>query len=246
MIQFISVLLLYTNRTNLGDTQFLYIDLVITTTVAVLMGRTGAYSRIVKQRPFGNLVAGATLMSIFSQILVSLAAQVIAVYYLQANIWNSTSPGPDPDDDDEQNSSTTTVFLVSSYQYLSLATVFSRGPPYRKPFYSNYLYLGALVVLTSFTTLLLLYPVAPLGDFFLLETLPWDFRLSVLMLVLVNTGVNIVIETLLESGTWVKRLSHFLTRKKKPKNAYKHVLQEISNSLQWPEDGATFYSRGSS
>jgi hypothetical protein len=32
------------------------------------------------------------------------------------------------------------------------------------------------------------------------------------MLVLVNTGVNIVIETLLESGTWVKRLSHFLTR----------------------------------
>jgi hypothetical protein len=37
------------------------------------------------------------------------------------------------------------------------------------------------VVLTSFTTLLLLYPVAPLGDFFLLETLPWDFRLSVLV-----------------------------------------------------------------
>ena len=32
------------------------------------------------------------------------------------------------------------------------------------------------------------------------------------MLVLVNTGVNIVIEVLLESGTWVKRLSHLVTR----------------------------------
>jgi len=58
--------------------------------------------------------------------------------------------------------------------------VFS-GPPYRKPFYSNYLYLGALLVLTGFTTLLLLYPVAPIGDFFLIETLPWDFRLSILV-----------------------------------------------------------------
>ena len=35
----------------------------------------------------GSLVSGGTLLSIFSQILVSLAAQVIAVYYLQANIW---------------------------------------------------------------------------------------------------------------------------------------------------------------
>ena len=35
MIQFASVLILYSNKTNLGDTQFLYIDLVITTTIAV-------------------------------------------------------------------------------------------------------------------------------------------------------------------------------------------------------------------
>ena len=35
MVQFISVLILYTNLTNLGDTQFLYIDLVITTTVSL-------------------------------------------------------------------------------------------------------------------------------------------------------------------------------------------------------------------
>jgi magnesium-transporting ATPase (P-type) len=53
MIQFISVVILYTNRTNLGDTQFLYIDLVITTTVAVLMGRTKPWNVLVKQRPPG-------------------------------------------------------------------------------------------------------------------------------------------------------------------------------------------------
>ena len=52
-IQFISVLILYTKRTNLGDVMFLYIDLVITTTVAVLMGRTGPWDKLVKQRPPG-------------------------------------------------------------------------------------------------------------------------------------------------------------------------------------------------
>merc|ERR1719232_1458159 len=40
MVQFISVLLLYSLQTNLGDLQFLYIDLFITAIVAVLMGRT--------------------------------------------------------------------------------------------------------------------------------------------------------------------------------------------------------------
>ena len=39
----------------LGDTQFLYIDLVITTTVAVLMGRTEAWTVLVKKRPPGKV-----------------------------------------------------------------------------------------------------------------------------------------------------------------------------------------------
>ena len=38
-----------------GDTQFLYIDLVITTTVAVLMGRTKAWTVLVKKRPPGDV-----------------------------------------------------------------------------------------------------------------------------------------------------------------------------------------------
>jgi magnesium-transporting ATPase (P-type) len=80
MIQFISVIILYTNRTNLGDTQYLYIDLVITTTVAVLMGRTKPWNVLVKQRPPGSLVAGATLFSLVCQILATLAAQVVTQF----------------------------------------------------------------------------------------------------------------------------------------------------------------------
>nr|CAD7459797.1 unnamed protein product [Timema tahoe] len=61
LIQFISVLLLYMHGTMLGNVQFLYIDLVITTTLAVVMGRTGPTSKLVPQRPLGSLVAAVNL-----------------------------------------------------------------------------------------------------------------------------------------------------------------------------------------
>ena len=32
---------------------------------------------------------------------------------------------------------TTVVFLVSSYQYITVAFCYSRGPPFRKPIYTN-------------------------------------------------------------------------------------------------------------
>jgi cation-transporting ATPase 13A2 len=53
---------------------------------------------------------------------------------------------------------TTTIFIVSSFQYLILAAVFSKGPPYRKPFYTNKPFLCALVILTLFTVVLSIYP----------------------------------------------------------------------------------------
>ena len=124
------------------------------------MGRTAAWDQLVATRPPGSLVSGPTLFSILLQILVSLAGQLAAIFFLQTRSWYNPVEINSPNEEVILCWDTTTIFLVSSYQYLSLATVFSRGPPYRRPFYTNVLYLLALVLLTSFTTLLLLYPVS--------------------------------------------------------------------------------------
>ena len=91
-IQFISVLIIYSLETNLGDTQFLYIDLVITTTVAVLMGRTGPWHSLVKERPPGSLVSAGNLLSVALQIIVSFAAQMAAVVFLHGQSWYRPVP----------------------------------------------------------------------------------------------------------------------------------------------------------
>ena len=260
-IQFISVLILYTEQTNLGDTQFLYIDLVITTTVAVLMGRTGPWHSLVKARPPGSLVSGANLMSVGLQILASLGGQLTAVEYLRAQSWsNQTSPSSWDNDTDNNgffswdngtdinaedtedmvgenvvNFLTTVVFTVSCYQYLSVATVFSKGAPYRKPFYTNRLYTLALCSLGAFTALLYLNfpPLSFLTDFFQLSVPKhWQFTVVIFGIIGINILVNFLIEVLLNTGSWVKSLSHFISRKKQPKNKYKILKRQLD---QLPE-----------
>ena len=72
---------------NLGDTQFLYIDLAITTTVAFLMGHTHAYHKLVPQRPRGGLLSFSTMFALFTQIFLMAAVQVGAYLYLYKQYW---------------------------------------------------------------------------------------------------------------------------------------------------------------
>ena len=239
MVQFISVLLLYTLMTNLGDQQFLYIDLVITTTVAVLMGWTKSYDKLVPERPPGSLVSGPNLVSIFAQILVTLLIQVGAYFYLRQQPWYEELHPPDPETEIVLCWETTTIFCVSSFQYLILAAVFSKGPPYRKPFYSNVPFLTSLIALIIFTALLTLYPGANLAWFFQLmynhsdPLTHLDFRIMLLGFALVNLFVCIFIEKAIVERRWLKVLLHFLTRKKRSKNKFRMIQKEMDRE-GWP------------
>jgi magnesium-transporting ATPase (P-type) len=87
LVQFFSVLILYTRRTNLGDTQYLFIDLFITGTVAILMGYSAAYGRLHKKRPPGSLVSPRIVASLVAHALLSLGAQLVAFYVLISQKW---------------------------------------------------------------------------------------------------------------------------------------------------------------
>lgn len=238
MIQFISVEMLYTLRTNLGDTQFLYIDLVITTTVAVLMGWTSSYPSLLRKRPPGSLMSVTIIFSILAQIATVMVVQVLAYLFLTTKAWYRPVVLPSPDAEIFVCWETTTIFIVSSFQYLILAAAFSKGPPFRREIYTNTPFFLSLITLTVLTTVLGLYPGTFLATFFQLEfdktNLHMGYRLSILLFPFFNCVISFLIEKVLVESRWLKSVSHKISRKTEPKNKFRKILHSLTQEPDWP------------
>ncbi|KAF0294031.1 putative cation-transporting ATPase 13A3 [Amphibalanus amphitrite] len=241
LVQFVSVLLLYKHYSNLGDLQFLYIDLVITTSVAVLMGYTAPAPRLHRRRPAGSLLGAGTLCSILTQMGLAAGAQLAAMYLLERQPWFQPVPPTGASRDVTvvcwEN---TVVFFVSSYQYLILATAFSKGPPFRRPFYTNRLFLGALLLLSALQTTLVLWPEPHLVSWFgLAPPRPEDrtLRYSLLAVTAGHCVLALSLEKFVFGAEWFKRVTRPCGCKKGPKNRYKLVLREVEADPTWPPLG---------
>ncbi|CAG8667710.1 5684_t:CDS:10, partial [Acaulospora morrowiae] len=136
MIQFTTVSILYAYASSLGDYQFLYIDLFLILPIAVLMGRTEPYPRIYPKRPTASLVSKKVLTSLIGQILIQSGFQFFVYMLLHAQPWWK-EPVIIPDKGNIKSFENTTLFLLSCFQYILIAVVFSVGPPYRKPMITN-------------------------------------------------------------------------------------------------------------
>ncbi|KAF9177839.1 hypothetical protein BGZ51_000548 [Haplosporangium sp. Z 767] len=136
IIQFTSVSLLYAFASNLGDFQFLYIDLVLILPIAVFMGRTEAFPILSPKRPTANLVSKKVLTSLIGQIVIQGCFQAALFCIVRRQPWYQ----PPKYERGAKNIvcfENTSLFLLSIFQYLLVAVVFSVGPPYRKPMSSN-------------------------------------------------------------------------------------------------------------
>ncbi|XP_021926839.1 probable cation-transporting ATPase 13A3 isoform X2 [Zootermopsis nevadensis] len=233
LIQFVTVLLLYKCASILGNMQFLYIDLGITTSIAILMGHTGPATRLVSERPIGSLVSASNIIPLILQVLLMVAVQIATLCFVMKQPWF------DPIKQEEAKEGivvcweNTSLFCISSFQYLILAAVYSRGKAHRKPFYTNLLFLFTLVLFTTFTTLLLIYPVGPVAEFF--ELMPMSknnhhviFRLWLLAFPSVHLLASVFIEACVADTKWLKRFLHCLSRKSGPKNKYKRIDRDLS------------------
>ncbi|XP_021361034.1 cation-transporting ATPase 13A2-like isoform X2 [Mizuhopecten yessoensis] len=237
-IQFVSVMILYSFEANLSDTQFLYIDLVITTSIAIFMGYTKPTLVLVPKRPPGSLVKLSNLLSITVHVLLVAIVQVGALLYLMAQKWY-TRALPDEDAATQKCWESTTIFLVSSYLYISVAFCFSRGPPYRKPIYTNIPYLVTLVVLVSFSTMMLLLAPHPILDFFWIMPL-WEkdfhFRLVLLAFPATHLVLCWIAEYTLTATKCVKKMTAVCKKKKMNPDSYKYIRNEIMMT-DWPPIG---------
>ncbi|KAI8367719.1 hypothetical protein BD560DRAFT_331250, partial [Blakeslea trispora] len=87
LIQFTSVTLLYAFGSNLGDFQFLYIDLFLILPIAVYMGYTAAWPTLHKKRPTASLVSTKVLTSLIGQIVINSSFQMMAYWLVHQQSW---------------------------------------------------------------------------------------------------------------------------------------------------------------
>ncbi|XP_062945300.1 polyamine-transporting ATPase 13A3 isoform X3 [Cynocephalus volans] len=255
IIQYFSVTLLYSILSNLGDFQFLFIDLAIILVVVFTMSLNPAWKDLVAQRPPSGLISGALLFSVLSQIIICIGFQSLGFFWVKQQPWYeewhphsdvcNTTRSPywnsshlynetELDTHNIQNFENTTVFFISSFQYLIVAIAFSKGKPFRQPCYKNYFFVVSMIVLYVFILFIMLHPIASVDQVLQIVCVPYQWRVTMLIIVLVNAFVSIMVE---ESVDRLGKccLSWALgCRKKIPKAKYMYLAQELLVDPEWP------------
>jgi cation-transporting P-type ATPase 13A2 len=160
-IQFTSVSILYRWGCNLGDFQYLLIDLFLILPIAV-------FSCVLVLRTDGSGLDRSLFQVISETASVEFSLEDCDYFFNRA--YRDLCGGPrssciyryerelvssfcfmliryippivDPDDPEIKNSDNTVLFLMSCYQYIMIAIILSVGPPYRQRMISNSLILS--------------------------------------------------------------------------------------------------------
>ncbi|CBF77849.1 putative P-type ATPase [Aspergillus nidulans FGSC A4] len=156
-IQFATVSFLYTNASNLGDFQFLFIDLTLILPIAIFMGWTGPCDILSRKRPTADLVSRKVLTPLLGQIVIVVFVQFLAYKSVQSQPW-FRAPNIELGEDNIENSENTVLFLTSSFQYILASIVLSVGRPFRKSMRTNVPFLTVIVADLTFSGYMLFRP----------------------------------------------------------------------------------------
>jgi predicted P-type ATPase len=190
MIQFVSVLILYTFMTNLSDPQFLYVDLFLITPVAIFMSANKAYETIANKRPIGSLIGFVNICSITFQIVLVIIFQVFTVIYVRQQSWYRPHIiNHEHFKLNNKSMEATGIFLVSTYLYVIMAIVYSKGPPYRRPISDNFMFIFVITAFTAFNIWITVAPLEFMKKLLTLETLDPMNEVSLFRLTLVGIAL---------------------------------------------------------
>eukprot|EP00064_Thunnus_orientalis_P013623 superscaffoldBa00002249_g13662 len=222
LIQFSAVLILYTVKTDLGDLQFLFCDIVLVTLLAIVMGRGGPSTELHHCRPppvcWPCLSWGA---SSSTPVRTSWAS------------WQHSSSLPRRTAANLPNMEDTSVFALSGFQYIMMAVVVTKGYPHKKPLYHNVIFLCLLLILFALMTWLVLYPTPIIAKYLqLYEISDMDYKLLLIALAALNFLICFVVEVLIDMG--ILNCLRLMRQKRSSKKQYKRLNVILSDCPTWP------------
>uniref|UniRef100_A0A8C3P8I0 Cation-transporting ATPase n=1 Tax=Chrysemys picta bellii TaxID=8478 RepID=A0A8C3P8I0_CHRPI len=159
LTQFIGTALLYW---IFGNYQYLMQDVVITLLVCLTMSLTQAYPKLAPYRPPGQLISPPLLLSVILHTGLTAIMLVCGFLLVKQQPWYSemcppanhslTIPNRNGTADATAAYSSvlsyedTTLWPLTTINCIILAFVFSKGKPFRKPVYTNYIFSVLLLI----------------------------------------------------------------------------------------------------
>ncbi|XP_055078913.1 cation-transporting ATPase 13A2 isoform X2 [Periophthalmus magnuspinnatus] len=233
LIQFCSVLILYTMRTNLADLQFLFFDLVLVTVLAIVMGKGGPSNALHTSRPPASLWSLPVLGSLLIHTLLIILGQTGVILFTRAQDWYVPLNGTTPGENNWPNIEDTSLFAVSGFQYIFMAVVVTKAHPHKKPLYHNGWFLILLVLFSGLMIWLVMYPlpfVRVLLSLYNVEDM--SFKFVLVGFSALNFFTCLLMEMLIDLG--LLNSLRLLRGRRQSKKPYKRLDSQLSESSSWP------------
>ena len=227
-IQFIGVLILFSTKSNYGDYQFLYADLILCFPLIFTMIQGESNEKLIGKRPPGRLFHPIFLAGVLTQIAIQFLFQLIVFYYVGYLAWYKPPDYFHQMGEEFMSYENYVVLMISFYQYIWLSLVYYPGPPYNKPLYTNIKYMGTVVMTIILTVIINYYP----GEF-MRKTLDFPsipdvvFNVSIFCIALLNLYISYLVERFITTSNMCRVMSRKILRKTKPRNPYKHIIESM-------------------
>lgn len=231
-IQFCSVSFLYASASNLGDFQFLFIDLALILPIAVFMSWAGPFPELSRKRPTADLVSRKVLTPLIGQMCICILIQALSFLVVRKQPW-FIPPKVIHDKSNIKNSENTALFLVSCFEYILSGVVLNAGPPFRVGVMKNWPFLMTIAATLLMTLYLVLGPVHWLKKGMQLTKISWDFKLFLITLGLIYLGLAWTGEHHLfqRLARVIGTLKQAVTGKRKQRKQYKVIKEEMAGMM---------------
>lgn len=231
MIQFFTVTLLYLEGSNLSNNQFLYIDIAVLVPLCVLQSRTGAYHKLSATLPQESLLSVPIISSVLGTAAIQLFFQYYGYSQLKKDIGDDYVKCVQAEDlggTDPPCSPNTFLFDLTSMQYVMCCLCFSISKPFRKPIWTNPLFLISVICLIVFQAYFILSVDEWTATLFGLVDLPAKYKVKLTVMIVINSVLSYIYEKWFIA--WLSVCWRNRSEGKKSKTRGESLLPDTSNS----------------
>ncbi|KAF4983077.1 hypothetical protein FZEAL_1424 [Fusarium zealandicum] len=225
-IQFTSVTFLYARASNLGDFQFLFIDLLLILPIAIFMGWAGPAPKLCRKRPTADLVSRKVLTPLLGFMMICISFQAVTYVTVKEQPWY-IPPEVHRDEPSIKNSQNTALFLFSCFEYILSGVILNAGRPFRQRTTQNWPFAATICIALLITTYMILVPSHWVSWLMELTEMSWDYEMFLIGLGIAYFFVAWAFEHFLAMrlARFIGTAKQRITGKAKQRKQYKVIME---------------------